>query len=91
MNKSGFTLAGLIVNGPNPNALSPHPSSGNTCRGKLDYANGPEYVFSIERNLSDCATHVETNSTHVTYRNAIQGQQEFYQQALGISRQVNLL
>jgi hypothetical protein len=75
MNRFGFTLSDLYINGPDPtddfSALE--TSASNNCRGKIGYANGAEYVFSIDRNFGDCGTVIEANGTHNTYSNAIQG------------------
>ena len=75
MNRFGFTLSDLYINGPDPtddfSALA--TSASNNCRGKIGYANGAEYVFSIDRNFGDCGTVIEANGTHNTYSNAIQG------------------
>jgi len=60
----------------------------NNCRGELEYNNGPEYVFRIDRTLSDCATRVTNNGTHATYSNAIQGTVGDAQSV--ISRQVRM-
>jgi len=75
MNRFGFTLSDLYINGPEVtddfSALA--TSASNNCRGKIGYASGAEYVFSIDRNFGDCGTVIEANGTHNTYSNAIQG------------------
>ena len=61
MNKYGFSLEELFLHGPN--RLSSNEIDGLTdpCRGELAFVNGPEYVFKIDRTLSDCNTLVEGN------------------------------
>lgn len=75
LNQFGFMLKHLYINGPDEtedfSALG--TSVDNNCRGALEYSNGPEYVFRIDRKFSDCATRVTNNGTHATYDNAIQG------------------
>lgn len=75
VNKSGFTLNNLYINGPTitEDFQTLKTTNDNSCRGGILYDNGPEYVFSIDRNFADCATQVQSNATHVTYHNAIQG------------------
>ena len=74
-NRFGFKLADLYIHGPNEvddfSALA--VSSDNNCRGTLEYGNGPEYTFRIDRAFSDCNTKIVNNGTHATYENAIQG------------------
>jgi len=45
------------------------PSAPNQCVPTLI---GDNYVFNITGNIEDCGTSVTTNSTHVTYENAVQ-------------------
>ena len=33
----------------------------NDCRGEIAFDNGPEYVFKIDRRLSDCNTQMEAS------------------------------
>ena len=75
LNRFGFKLADLYINGPDATEdfSSLAVSTDNNCRGALEYNNGPEYVFRIDRTFSDCATSVTNNGTHATYNNAIQG------------------
>ena len=76
MNKFGFSLKDLYINGPTKTDDFENLASSvdNTCRGMLGFDNGPEYVFKIDRTLSDCKT--ETGSDDdgkATYKNAVQG------------------
>ena len=72
LNKAGLKLNELYLNGPDldlDSLDSLGSSSDNNCRGQLSYENGPEYVFTISKNLADCKTKIEGNK----YTNAVQG------------------
>jgi len=74
LNKAGLKLKELYLNGPEidfDTLDSLGSSSINNCRGKLSYVNGPEYVFTIDTNLTDCKTLF--NASANTYKNAVQG------------------
>ena len=58
----------FYIAGPNE-ADRLHPTADNTCGGKKD-ANF--YIFEIKNELRDCGTILKSNSTHLTYTNAIQ-------------------
>lgn len=75
LNRFGFRLADLYIHGPDKTEdfAELAVSADNNCRGALEYNNGPEYVFRIDRAMSDCNTRVTNNGTHATYDNAIQG------------------
>ena len=75
LNRFGFRLADLYIHGPDKTEDFEElaVSADNNCRGALEYNNGPEYVFRIDRAMSDCNTRVTNNGTHATYDNAIQG------------------
>merc|ERR1719383_719328 len=75
INKFGFTLIDLYINGPTKtdNFDDLETSVQNTCRGQLAFDNGPEYVFKIDRTLSDCRTQKGIMNGEATYVNAIQG------------------
>jgi len=47
-------------------------SGANTCRGRLDYQDGTDYVFAVA-GLVDCGTEVTSNATHINVANAIRG------------------
>ena len=72
LNKAGLKLNQLYLNGPDVDFEtfdSLGTSEHNNCRGKLAYTNGPEYVFTINTQLTDCKTQQDGN----TYKNAVQG------------------
>ena len=80
LNKAGLHLKELYLNGPDidfDTFDSLGSSSTNNCRGKLSYANGPEYVFTISStlddsgSLTDCKTLFDAQAK--TYKNAVQG------------------
>ena len=76
MNKFGFSLKDLYINGPTKTDDFENLASSvdNTCRGMLGFDNGPEYVFKIDRTLSDCKTETGTDADgKATYKNAVQG------------------
>ena len=76
MNKFGFSLKDLYINGPTKTDDFENLASSvdNTCRGMLGFDNGPEYVFKINRTLSDCKTETGTDADgKATYKNAVQG------------------
>jgi len=75
LNQFGFSLSDLYINGPEKtdHFSSLESSKDNHCRGRMEYGNGPEYAFRIDRTFSDCATKIENNGTHAIYDNAIQG------------------
>jgi len=75
VNKFGFTLNDLYINGPSKTDTFDDLdiSQQNTCRGRLAYDNGPEYVFTIDRTLSDCKTQKGVLNGQATYINAVQG------------------
>ena len=73
MHKFGFSLSDLFMNGVDRDYDGPLRTSGqNTCRGRLDYEDGTDYVFAVT-GLEDCGTVVTTNATHINVANAIQG------------------
>ena len=74
LNRFGFKLADLFINGPDlaTDFSELDVSTENNCRGAIEYSNGPEYVFRVDRTFSDCATRVTNNGTHVTFDNAVQ-------------------
>jgi len=75
MNKFGFTLKDLFVNGPQKtdNFTNLETSINNNCRGALAFDNGPEYAFKIDRTFSDCKTEKGFLNGQATYKNAIHG------------------
>ena len=75
LNRFGFTLKDLYIHGPNltDDFSDLGMSADNNCRGRIDYENGAEYVFKVDRTFSDCNSLVSHNDSHVTYDNAIQG------------------
>ena len=74
MNKFGFKLKDLFLNGIDRDYDGDIRISGeNTCRGRLDYETGTDYVFEVV-GLVDCGTKVTSNDTHVNVENAIQGE-----------------
>ena len=74
INRFGFKLKDLFLNGPitSSNFENLDSSDKNSCRGRIAYENGPEYIFRIDRQFSDCNTMVKNDGTHVTYENALQ-------------------
>jgi hypothetical protein len=75
INAYGFTLKDLYINGPTKSEdfTSLDSSTHNSCRGKLAFDNGPEYVFKIDRTLTDCATDKGSEEGFAVYKNAVQG------------------
>ena len=89
VNKIGFKLDDLYMVGPDRTADFTNVDSRlNKCRGALAYDNGPEYVFKLNREFSDCGTIADINGHDITYRNAIQGRLEFGGSNSVIFRQV---
>ena len=73
MNKLGFKLSDLALNGLDRNYDGPlRISAHNSCRGRLDYQSGTDYVFQI-RGSSDCGMEKEVTDGKITYKNAISG------------------
>ena len=74
MNKLGFKLENLFLNGADKHYSGPiRDSDKNSCLGRLDYETGTNYVFAVS-GLTDCGTRSTTNSTHIVIENAIQGE-----------------
>ena len=72
LNKAGFYLDDLYVNGVERAETEADLVSG--CRGHLAYDNGPEYVFTVDRNQSEClATISEGADGQQWWRNGLQG------------------
>ena len=61
MNKYGFSLEELFLHGPDKLSSNEIDALTDPCRGQLGFDNGPEYVFKIDRTLSDCNTLVEAD------------------------------
>ena len=73
MHKLGFVLSDLALNGVDMNYDGPLRISGqNSCRGRLDYQSGTDYIFQIHGS-SDCGMVKEVTDGKITYKNAISG------------------
>ena len=73
MHKLGFTLSDLALNGIDMNYDGPlRISAHNSCRGRLDYQSGTDYIFQIHGS-SDCGMEKEVSNGKITYKNAISG------------------
>ena len=73
MHKLGFILSDLALNGVDMNYDGPlRISAQNSCRGRLDYQSGTDYIFQIHGS-SDCGMVKEVTDGKITYRNAISG------------------
>jgi len=77
-----FALSELYLDGIVENELDPTNSANldasaqNTCTGSLLNDNsGPFMEFNLATPISDCGTDVSSNSTHHSFKNAIQGYQ----------------
>ena len=77
-----FQLSELYLDGIVENEIDPSvssnldTSSSNTCTGTLLNDNaGPFMQFNLNSPISDCGTDVSSNSTHHSFKNAIQGYQ----------------
>ena len=79
MNYLGLTLNNFYINGPTKTSdhTNLETSATNTCRGKLGYGNGPEYVFTIDRNGPDCKIEAGADGGEATFKNGVHGQLEY--------------
>ena len=72
LNKAGFYLDDLYVNGVERAETEADLVSG--CRGQLIYDNGPQYVFVVNRNQSECMATVSQGADgQQWWRNGLQG------------------
>ena len=72
MNKAGFYLDDLYINGVDRAESEADLTS--ACRGQLAYDNGPEYVFRVDRNNSECMATISQGPDGQTWwQNGLQG------------------